>query len=131
MYHCKIYLCLLTGYIFLLLRYSCPIKYIRVTFCLRKMNKNISVLQKVNTTIGYCVKYTTIVPTAQMVSGINKMAAEEDDLEAFFLHSIPSLFPQAQRNLQSDNLNVLEYFERRLDDYSYVLRSVRSVILQC
>ena len=54
--------------------------------------------------------------------------AEEDDLESFFLNSILSLFRQAQRNLYSDNLNVLEYFERRLDDYSFV---IRSVILQC
>ena len=51
-----------------------------------------------------------------------------DDLEAFFLHSIPSLFRQAERNLHSDNLNVLDYFERRLDDHAYV---IRSVILQC
>ena len=41
------------------------------------------------------------------------MAAQDGDLEAFFLHSIPSLFRQAQRHLHSDNLNVLEYFERR------------------
>ena len=59
---------------------------------------------------------------------LNKMAAEDGDLEAFFLHSIPSLFRQAQRHLHSDNLNVLEYFERRLNDYTYV---IRSVILQC
>jgi len=56
------------------------------------------------------------------------MAAEVDDLEAFFLNSIPSLFRQAQRNLHSGNLNVLEYFERRLDDHAHV---IRSVILQC
>ena len=56
------------------------------------------------------------------------MASEENDLETFFLNSIPSLLGQAQRNLHSDNLNVLEYFERRLDDYAYV---IRSVILQC
>lgn len=60
-------------------------------------------------------------------SKLNKMA-EEDDLEGFFRNSIPSLFRQAQRNLHTDNLNVLEYFERRLDDYSFV---IRSVILQC
>ena len=34
------------------------------------------------------------------------MAAEVDDLEASFLHSIPSLFRQAEQNLQSDNINV-------------------------
>ena len=56
------------------------------------------------------------------------MAAEVDGLEAFFLHSIPSLLPQAEQNLHSDNLNVLEHFERRLDDHAYV---IRSVILQC
>ena len=56
------------------------------------------------------------------------MAAQDGDLEAFFLHSIPSLFRQALRHLHSDNLNVLEYFERRLNDYTYV---IRSVILQC
>ena len=56
------------------------------------------------------------------------MAAEANDLEAFFLHSIPLLFRQVERNLHGDNLNVLEYFERRLDDHSYV---IRSVILQC
>ena len=53
----------------------------------------------------------------------------EEDLEAFFLHSIPSLFHQAQRNLHgSDNLNVLEHFEHRLNDHAYV---IRSVILHC
>ena len=51
-----------------------------------------------------------------------------NDLEAFFLHSIPSLLRQAERNLHGDNLNVLEYFEHRLDDHAYV---IRSVILQC
>ena len=56
------------------------------------------------------------------------MAEEVDYLETFFLHLIPSLFRQAQRNLHSDNLNVLEYFERRLDDHTYV---IRSVIIQC
>ena len=45
------------------------------------------------------------------------MAAEANDLEAFFLHSIPLLFRQVERNLHGDNLNVLEYFERRLDDH--------------
>ena len=59
---------------------------------------------------------------------LNKMAAQDGDLEAFFLHSIPSLFRQAQRHLHSDNLNVLEYFECRLNDYTYV---IGSVILQC
>ena len=44
-----------------------------------------------------------------------------DDLEAFFLQSILSLFRQAERNLHSDKLNVLEYFERRLDDQTYFL----------
>ena len=43
------------------------------------------------------------------------MAAEVDDLEAFFLQSILSLFRQAERNLYSDKLNVLEYFERTLN----------------
>ena len=53
----------------------------------------------------------------------------EEDLDAFFLHWIPSFFHQAQRNLHdSDNLNFLEYFERRLNDHAYV---IRSVILQC
>ena len=56
------------------------------------------------------------------------MAEEVDYLETLFLHSIPSLFRQAQRNLHSDNLNVLEYFELRLDDHAYV---IRSVIIQC
>ena len=32
------------------------------------------------------------------------------------------------KNLHGDNLNVLEYFERRLDDHVYV---IRSVIIQC
>ena len=50
------------------------------------------------------------------------------DLESFFAHSIPSLFRQAERNLHSDNINVLEYMERRLDDYVYV---VRAVIFSC
>ena len=56
------------------------------------------------------------------------MAAEANALEAFFLHSIPLLFRQVERNLHGDNLNVLEYFERRLDDHAYI---IRSVILQC
>ena len=56
-------------------------------------------------------------------SKIQKLVAAEEHLEAFFIHSIPS-----QRNLHSENLNVLEYFARRLDDYAYV---IRSVILQC
>ena len=56
-------------------------------------------------------------------SQLDKMAAEVDDLEAFFLHSIPSLFRQAEQNLPSDNLIVLEYFEHRLDDHTYVIRS--------
>ena len=46
------------------------------------------------------------MPTVSMVSGLDKMAAEEailDDLEAIFLHSIPSLFRQAEQNLHSDN----------------------------
>ena len=51
-----------------------------------------------------------------------------DDLEAVFPHSIPSLFRQVEENLHSDNLNVKEYFERRLDDHAYV---IRSIILQC
>jgi len=51
-----------------------------------------------------------------------------DNLKALFLHSIPSLFRQAQRNLHSDNLNVLQYFQCRLDDHAHV---IRSVILQC
>ena len=51
-----------------------------------------------------------------------------DDLEAVFPHSIPSLFRQVEGNLHSDNLNVKEYFERRLDDHAYV---IRSIILQC
>lgn len=42
----------------------------------------------------------------------NKMA-EGSGLEAFFLHSIPSLFCQAQRHRHNDNLNLLEYFEHR------------------
>ena len=49
-------------------------------------------------------------------------------LRGLFLHSIPSLFRQAERNLHSDNLNVLEYFERRLVDHAYI---IRSVILRC
>ena len=75
------------------------------------------------------------MPAVLRVSGVQfktKMAAitraEENDLEVFFSQTIPSVFRQAQRNLHSDNLNVLEYFERRLDDHAYV---VRSVILQC
>ena len=42
-----------------------------------------------------------------------------DDLEAIFLHSIPSLFRQAERNLHSDNFNFQEYLERR---YSCISR---------
>ena len=52
----------------------------------------------------------------------------ERDFEEFFQVSIPSLFHQARRNLHTENINVLEYFERRLDDHAYV---VRSFVLQC
>jgi hypothetical protein len=53
-----------------------------------------------------------------------KMAVEQLNLEAIFVHSIPSLFRQAERYLQNDNINVLEYMERRLDDHVYVIRAV-------
>ena len=56
------------------------------------------------------------------------MAEDQLDLEAFFSHSVPSLFRQAERNVHNNDLNVLEYFEQRLDDYIYV---IGSVIRQC
>ena len=64
----------------------------------------------------------------EYIYGYTKKYLKINDLEAFFLHSISSLFRQAERNLHSDNLIVLEYFECRLDDHAYV---IRSVILRC
>ena len=37
-------------------------------------------------------------------------------------------YSQAQRNLHCNDVNVLEYFERRLDDHIYV---IKAVIDQC
>ena len=54
--------------------------------------------------------------------------AEEVDVEDFFLQTIPSLLRQARRNIHSDDITVLEYFERRLGDHVYV---VSAIILQC
>lgn len=58
------------------------------------------------------------------------MADDEVDLKTFFLDSIPSRFNQAQRNLHCDDINWLEYMERRLDDYIYVIRAVTDHCLQ-
>lgn len=71
--------------------------------------------------------YTTIVRTVSVIGSFlwGKLSWRRGRPEAaFFLHSISSLFHQAQRNLDGDNLNVLEYFERRLDDHAYFIRSV-------
>ena len=68
--------------------------------------------------------YTTIVRTVSVIGGFLGGKLSWRRGRSFFLHSIPSLFHQAQRNLDSDNLNVLEYFERRLDDHAYFIRSV-------
>ena len=38
--------------------------------------------------------------------------------------SIPTVFRQTQRRLHSENLNVLENFERRVNDHAYVVRAV-------
>lgn len=43
-----------------------------------------------------------------------------DDLEAF-LYSLPSLVRQAERNIHTDNLNTLEFMERRLDDSAFAV----------
>ena len=50
---------------------------------------------------GYCAHSIN-----GQLSQLDKMAAEVDDFEAVFLHSISSLFCQAERNLHSDNINV-------------------------
>jgi hypothetical protein len=46
----------------------------------------------------------------------------------FFLEEIPSLYNQAQRTLHCNDINVLEFFERRLDDHIHV---IKAVIDQC
>ena len=51
-----------------------------------------------------------------------------DNFEEFLQRSIPSLFHHTRRNLHTENIDFLEYFERRLDDRTYV---IRSFILQC
>ena len=52
-----------------------------------------------------------------------------DDFERSLQRSIrPSLFHHARRNLRIENINVLEYSERQLDDHAYV---IRSLTLQC
>ena len=50
------------------------------------------------------------------------------DLYKFFLEDLPSLYSHAQRNLHCNDVNVLEYFERRLDDHICV---IKAVIDQC
>ncbi len=47
------------------------------------------------------------------------------DLIRFFLEDI---YDQAQGNLYSNDINVLEYFVRRLDDHIFV---IQSVLYQC
>ena len=57
------------------------------------------------------------------------MAENADvDLYKFFLEEIPSLYNQAQRTLHCNDINVLECFERRLDDHIHV---IKAVIDQC
>ena len=57
------------------------------------------------------------------------MAENADvDLYKFFLEEIPSLYNQAQRTLHCNDINVLEFFERRLDDHIHV---IKTVIDQC
>ena len=43
-----------------------------------------------------------------------------DDLEAF-LYSSPSLVRQEERNIHTNNLNTLEFMERRLDDRTFAV----------
>ena len=57
-----------------------------------------------------------------------KMTRGSIDFEEFFQQSLPSFFQQAHRNLHNENMNALEYFERRLDDHAYV---IRCFIFQC
>ena len=90
---------------------------------------------------GYCANiyghcslqiYTAIVPVTSLVSGNTrrrkKMTRGSIDFEEFFQQSLPSFFQQAHRNLHNENINALEYFERRLDDHAYV---IRCFIFQC
>ena len=51
-----------------------------------------------------------------------------DNFEEFLQRSIPSLFHHTRRNLHTENIDFLEYFESRLDDRAYL---IRSFILQC
>ena len=57
------------------------------------------------------------------------MANDETvNFDNFFREFLPSFLQQAYRNLHSEDLNCLEYFERRLGDHAYV---IRCFILQC
>jgi hypothetical protein len=50
----------------------------------------------------------------------NNMAEEGRNVEAF-LRYIPTQLDEARRNLHSDNTNVLEFIQRRLEDSLHVL----------
>jgi hypothetical protein len=48
-----------------------------------------------------------------------------DDLYNIFLQEIPSLYNRVQRAIiHCDDINVLEYFERRLEDHIHVIEAV-------
>lgn len=54
--------------------------------------------------------------------------ADANNLNQFFVEDLPSLYHQAHRNLYSNDINVLEFYVRRLDDHIFV---VQSVLYQC
>ena len=51
--------------------------------------------------------------------------ADDVDLYNFFLEEIPSLYNRVQQAIHHcDDINVLENFERRLDDHVHVIEAV-------
>ena len=61
--------------------------------------------------------------------GIVKITENADiDLYKFFLEEIPSLYNQAQLTLHCNDINVLEFFERRLD---VIIHVIKTIIDQC
>ena len=88
----------------------------RSMFCIRPINgydKCINgYLEKIFTAKAYRgkIKLLLLCPLYQWPVELTRQNDGEGRLprDLFFLHSIPWLFRQAQRNLHSDNLNVLE-----------------------
>ena len=71
--------------------------------------------------------YATARSLCESARSVKNMAGHYD-LNRFFIEDIPSIHNQAQRNLYSNDINVLEFFVRRLDDHIFV---IQSVLRQC